>query len=395
MKRNNKLIFTISQLSGGGAENVMIMLSNYFSERGYEVFILVTNQSEQKANKDKISDHVNLYFLFDYLPRIKIPFSQKAVGLICDLFEWKKKMVPDFWAKKSFYNVYNEYVDAMCRFLSDKQDYTVVAFLQPSSQIAMAAVSRMGNRIFLSERTDPIRYFKSRYAPYFLKNFYSHITGMVFQTENAMSEYRKYIDIPRVVIANPIPAGLPEPFEGQREKRIVNFCRLSREKNIHLLLDAFEDFSNDNDEYSLEIYGDGILKFELESYSKTLSSADRIHFYPFSEDIHSKIHKASMFVSSSDYEGMSNSMLEAMAIGLPVICTDCPIGGARAVITDHENGILVPVNDKIAMSNALRELADDVKLSKKIGRNAAKIRGILNEQSICRKWEDFIFNIKH
>ena len=395
MSNEKKLIFTISQLSGGGAENVMVMLSNYFAEHGYEVNILVTNQSEQKAKKDKISGLVNLYFILDHIHLANTPFSQKAVGLACGLYKKNKKPIPDFLAKKSFFNLYKEYIDAMCFFLRDKQEYTVVAFLQPSSQIAMAAVSRMGNRIFLSERSDPLQYFQSRYAPYFLKNYYPNINGMVFQTEDSRAEYKKWINVSGAVIANPIPAGLPEPYLGTREKKIINFCRLSREKNIHLLLDAFEDFSNDNDEYSLEIYGDGILKFELESYSKTLSSADRIHFYPFSEDIHSKIHKASMFVSSSDYEGMSNSMLEAMAMGLPVICTDCPIGGASAVITNLENGILVPVKDKLALSNAMRELAQDVELAEEIGINAAKIRGILNEQSICRKWEDFIFNIKH
>ena len=66
-----------------------------------------------------------------------------------------------------------------------------------------------------------------------------------------------------------------------------------------------------------------------------------------------------MFVSSSDFEGISNSMLEALGMGLPVVVTDCPVGGARMVIKSGENGILVPVGDTQAMYEAMRSVLKD------------------------------------
>ena len=93
-----------------------------------------------------------------------------------------------------------------------------------------------------------------------------------------------------------------------------------------------------------------------------------------------------MFVSSSDFEGMSNSMLEAMAIGLPCVCTDCPAGGARAVIEDGKNGLLVPVNDAIALSDAMKRVASDTIFAEKLSKNASNIRKNQSVEKIIDKW---------
>lgn len=69
-----------------------------------------------------------------------------------------------------------------------------------------------------------------------------------------------------------------------------------------------------------------------DTYAKELNISDNVKFMGQKANVQTYIVNASVFVSSSDFEGMSNSMLEAMAIGLPVVCTDCPIGGARMVI---------------------------------------------------------------
>ena len=70
-----------------------------------------------------------------------------------------------------------------------------------------------------------------------------------------------------------------------------------------------------------------------------------------------------MFVSSSDFEGLSNSMLEAMAMGIPTICTDCPCGGAKMVIENGINGLLTPVGDKDELSAAMQQVADNSQIA--------------------------------
>jgi glycosyltransferase involved in cell wall biosynthesis len=93
-----------------------------------------------------------------------------------------------------------------------------------------------------------------------------------------------------------------------------------------------------------------------------------------------------MFVSSSLFEGMSNSMLEAMSIGLPVVCTDCYGGGASAVIRDGENGLLVPVENAAALAEAMMRIARDPSLANRLSENAVRIKDTLAKEKICRLW---------
>ena len=117
---------------------------------------------------------------------------------------------------------------------------------------------------------------------------------------------------------------------------------------------------------------------------------DSIHLLSGRKDIHEEIRDYTMFVSSSDFEGMSNSMLEAMGMGMPVVCTDCPAGGARAVIKDHENGLLVPVRDEEKMYFAMKELIENPKLADELSQKAVQIREEQSLDKIIEKWMEII-----
>ncbi len=85
-------------------------------------------------------------------------------------------------------------------------------------------------------------------------------------------------------------------------------------------------------------------------------------------------------------------MLEAMAIGLPCVCTDCLGGGTREVMVDHENGLIVPVNDTEALFAAMKEYATSFDLSKKCSENAARIREALSVEKITKQWIQVVEN---
>lgn len=118
--------------------------------------------------------------------------------------------------------------------------------------------------------------------------------------------------------------------------------RFNPQKNYKLLIDAFAQFSKSYPDYTLEIYGDGALRQTMEKYIAKIGLTEKIILCGFCKNVHERIKDAGMYVMSSDFEGLSNAMLEAMALGLPVISTDHPPGGARAYITSYENGILTP-----------------------------------------------------
>lgn len=115
--------------------------------------------------------------------------------------------------------------------------------------------------------------------------------------------------------------------------------------------------------------------------------------HPATLKVHELIKDCTMYVSSSDYEGQSNSMLEAMAIGLPCICTDCPSGGARAVINPGINGLLVPVGNTDKLADAMRYMLLYPEEARRMGINASKIRDKRSPELIAQEWNHLILEL--
>jgi len=99
---------------------------------------------------------------------------------------------------------------------------------------------------------------------------------------------------------------------------------------------------------------------------------------------------ASLFAFSSNDEGLPNALLEAMALGLPVVATDCPCGGPATVIRHGENGLLIPVGDMRAMEAAINRLIEEPEFADTIAKEAKKICDDLNSASIVNQWCDYI-----
>ena len=119
-------------------------------------------------------------------------------------------------------------------------------------------------------------------------------------------------------------------------------------------------------------------------YSKHLERIIKV--FPNTPNVHELVINAAMFVSTSDFEGLSNSMLEALSMGLPTICTDCPCGGARMVIEDGVNGFLIPVNNQKSLVDKMLLIAGSSELTIKLSNNALKINNKLNVDNICKQW---------
>ncbi len=242
------------------------------------------------------------------------------------------------------------------------------------------------NRVLISERNDPTKNPTSAMRRR-LRNFCFRLADVcVFQTEDAMNYFSPSIRKKGVVIPNPINEQIPVFDIKERENYIIAVGRLNPQKNFHMLLKAFASFHQQYPVYTLDIYGDGVLLEELTAYARELGVASAVNFKGFSSDVYPLMAKAAMYVSSSDYEGISNSMLEALAIGVPTICTDCPVGGARQMIEDGVNGLLTPVGDAKAFADAMCRIAGDKEFAERIAKNATDIRKKYPIQVIADKW---------
>lgn len=404
-KKKKSLIFIINGMFGGGAERVMTLLVNKSAKKGYDTYFVLANQKVQDVQKYNIDSNVHLLSLDD-LKATKatkkkwIRRFHKATASF--LFRGTKKMgmkIPDYAIYQRFVANHGERINKFRTMLLGMPDATIVAFLDYPIQLALLAAEGLPNRLVISERGTPQLHDNSINASYFIRKHYKRADAIVFQTSGAATYYSYELQNKGTIIKNPIIGSLPTSMQGgcdSRQRVVVNFCRISREKNLELLVTAFADFWVQHKDYKLQIIGDAnssdsqLYLKELYALIEANKIENIVEILPFSPECHKQIINYSMFVSSSDFEGMSNSMLEAMAIGLPTICTDCPSGGAREIIQDGKNGILVPVNDKDSMTRAMTEVANNAELANQLSINGSQIRIFLSEDNIYEKWEHLL-----
>ena len=350
-----KLLFVNSSLSGGGSERVMTLLANEFSkDKSIETSMVLLRE---KKDYYKVDSNIQLY-RFKYNTKSKIIIAIKR-------FFYLRQLV-----KKNKY-------DYIISFMYDINIFTLLTCLGLKS------------KIIVSERNYPDT--KLRKKTRIIENVvYRLAHKVVFQTYEAKKLYKNEIQQKSVIISNPINNNLPSVYHGTREKIIVSVGRLTEQKNFKMLINAFYDLYKNYPIYKLIIYGEGPLRYNLQSQIKDLDLENNVELPGFFTDVNDRIRKASIFVLPSNYEGISNAMLEAMALGIPTICTDCPVGGASMVIQNNVNGILISVNNKDELVRAMLRVIEDENFARKISQNAYKIRKKLSSDSITKKWNDII-----
>lgn len=350
--KNKEVLFVSNFFGDGGAARVISVLAEELANRGYAVTVC----SYPRKDREEYRRAANVKYV---------------------RFEMK-------YRKGVLYKI--ERIAKLRKEIRKHKDATVISFEYFMNMQTVVAMAGLGNRLIISERNDPAA-VGGKTPTKQLRNFlYGFADCLVCQTRDALEYFPKNIQRKSTVIMNPIKENLPEPWQGERKKQVVNFCRLEKQKNLPLLIDAFEAFYQTHPDYTLVIYGNGKERDSLTEYIRTKKLEKVITLHPAVQDIHDRVKDAEMFVSSSDYEGLSNSMIEAMAIGLPTICTDCPCGGARMVIADGVNGLLVPMKDKEALAEKMRYVAEDGSLRKRLSQNAKLISAELSSQKIADLW---------
>lgn len=344
-----KIVFVIPDMPGGGTERVVALLANEYCRRGIEVSILL------------FAGHETAYPLDDKVEVVSA--GNPSGGRIAARIGRLRRM-------RQYY--------------AENKGCQIWAFSVMGAVFSVLAAWRQKHFFLVSERNDPNQYEHQR-----IRNFaYRFADVIVCQTPDAVSQFPQAISRKAVVIPNPVDIGTLQPYEGGRDKRIVAVGRLEPQKNHQLLLRAFAEFVKTHEAYVLEIYGKGELEEALKKLAGTLGIERNVRFRGFSGKVKEEINSAAMYVLSSDYEGISNSMLEAMALGVPVIATDCPIGGSRMYIKDGMNGLLVPVGEVHAMAAAMGRIADDRAFSESLSKQGRRLREQNRVEQIAEQFLD-------
>lgn len=356
------LAFYIDTMQKGGANRVMAILANYFAECHYDVWLI----------NDSICNDADYEYQVDERIHREILNVDKKSTLLSNFFRIKK----------------------IRSLLKEKNIGAAVSFMGPPNvRLLIAGIGLKCKRI-VSVRNDPnIEYGASAFAKRVTGLIFSFASACVFQTQDAENYFSKKIQKKSKVILNPVHPGFFQIKRNQETCNIVTVGRLFEQKNHKLLIDSFnliqEKITNDK----LIIYGEGPLRKDLEQYVLELGLSNQVLLPGQISNVADVLANASVFVLSSDYEGLPNALMEAMVVGVPVISTDCPCGGPRSIIQNSSQGVLVPCGDARLMANALLDLLSNKKRQDHMSIHERERAKQFHTKVICAEWEKFIIDV--
>ena len=351
----DRIMFITYSMGFGGAERVISLLSNQMIQSGIKVEILV---QKNLAHSYSISKEISVIAIEKDIGKHRNSLLNRVIRIRSEI----KKFRPD----------------CIVSFVSDLN--------------SLLSVLGTKNKLIISERFDPAKTHSS-YIRMIRNVLYPLASGYVFQTEGAKQYFDRILKKKekKIIINNPLNKDLPYHFAGPDDRSLIAANRLeNKQKNITLMIDAVEKLNMEGEMCRLRIFGEGPDKDMLQNYINDKKMDQFIELKGFSTNIHEEIAQSTAFLISSNYEGVSNSMLEALAIGTPVISTDSSPGGARTFITNGINGFLVPVGDVERFAAAIKWVLNNPGKAKEIGSKATRIRDELDSEKIAKKWLEFI-----
>ena len=413
-----KIAFHLNCLEQGGAERVVTNLAGQFAEEGYEVYIATEWYGEDEFVPDSREHRVH-------------------VGLKPE--DEQKNRITKFLLRVKY----------LKEFMKTVKPDVLCAFAQRANYRALMACPGTHVPVVISIRTDPIGHYDSTADKIQIPLLFPRAAGCVFQTAQQRAFFKPYLQENSAIILNPIAPKYLEAGKRRetaapvKEKAVVQSARLVDFKNQPMLLDAFFMVHEKHPDYVLRVYGpdapDGTRQV-LEKKIAEHGAEDYVFLMGGSDRLEEELPKGEIYAFSSDWEGLPNALMEAMALGLPCVATDCPCGGPAEVIrsavmpgevpvtkytyaesydayssrgdqstaaaravqsgwpagnTDlaEENGILVPIRNPEAMAAAICRLIEDETLRKRLGRSAARIADRANGHAVFSEWQRFLEEI--
>lgn len=350
-KNTKKIAFIIGSMGGGGAERVISILANSYAEKGWKVDIIMLLHDCCCYN---LNNAINL-------------------KPICNENKSRIRQLP-IWIR------------SIRNYVTENKPYIIVSFVARINIITILSCIGLDQCIIVSERNDPKldgRSILVRIATHLL---YPFADCVIFQTQWARSCFSSRIQKQSKIIPNPIHVTVDA--SQTKKKKIVAVGRLAKQKNHVMLINAFKKVYERYPDYKLYIYGEGDLRETLTEQVQQLNLEESVFLPGKVSNVHEEIKDAEFFVLSSNYEGLSNALLEAMMMGLPCISTDC--AGSNEVIENEKNGLLVPVGDTNKLAKAMKRLIDDKNLAEKLGKNAKLSSKQYSAEKVIDKWEKVI-----
>ena len=352
------ITFLLASLGSGGAERVVSLLANKMVERGHQLEIICL----------KFND---VYYQTD--SRVKVTLAMEQTT---------NRLTEVFWLRK---------------YLKKQNPDVVIPFTEGVYCFTILSLLGTGIPIIASERLDPAVMSQTR--KFLKKLLLPYADWLVVQTQSIKEYFPKKIQAKTSIIYNPVNDEVFHQIEngelkienGERVNCIISVGRLYPQKNQEMMIRAFAKVADEFPDWQLVIYGEGPLRTELEFLISSFKLQDRVLLPGRTGHVIEELRKSKIFCMSSDYEGMSNSMIEAICVGLPIISTN--VSGTEEMVIDGKNGYLVPKKDEERMALCFQVTIRSEELREHFSIYNKGLATQFKTESIVNQWESLLNSI--
>ena len=361
-----RVVLVISSLRPGGAERVISIMANHWARRGCGITLVTIDAGS-----------ADFYALDPRVTRVALGVAGNSYG------------VRDALARNA------DRVRRLRHAIRAARPHAVISFMTSTNVLAVIAARLERVPVIISERTDPTQDGASTIWNGLRRLVYPRAQAVVVQTPEVHRWAETFLSPHRVrTIPNPVllPPETemgdddPRPASSDQRRRIVAMGRLESQKGFDVLLRAFAKCRADFPDWSLVIIGEGEDRLSLGSMASELGVADAVTMPGLVRNPFAVLRSADLFVLSSRCEGFPNALLEAMAVGMAVVATDCR-NGPRHIVRHGIDGVLIPPDDVAAMADAMAGLMGNDLYRRALGARAVEVKERFSVDRVMAEWE--------
>lgn len=348
-------LFIGTMASGGGGEKVLSMIANHMKDKGWDVDIVLMLSGEVNREHFNLNNKITI---------LNLSSSQSYV-------------------KNSLSWIYR-----IRKYVNNYKPDVIVSFFGRISAVVLTATIGKRIPIIVSERSNPRRDGRGYLMLHYCDFIYHRAKNLVFQTKSQQSCFSNSHTTKSIIIPNPIKI-IDVPNVPIEKDLVVTVGRLHPYKNQQMLIDAIEIVRKQVPNVMCILYGDGQLQEALNLSINKKGLQKNVILAGKKMNVLDYVARAKVFVMTSDLEGLSNALIEAMM--LEKICITTDYEGADELINNGVNGIIVQRKNVQELADQLiKILLDTGDEYLVMGKNARKKIVSFNEKDVMRQWDSLI-----
>lgn len=358
-----QITIVIPIIASGGAEHAMAIMADYWAAEGRSVTVLTYDDGAEPP----------FYELDARVRHLPLGLAGDSPGLLSAIrHNWRRWKV-------------------LRGAIRDSRPDVVVSFINQTNVLTLLATAGLGLPTLVVEQSDPHTFPIKFIWDQLRRLTYRRAARIILLSERDAAYFaprlrERVAVIPNPFLPPPAPPGTTRFDAATRPPRLIAVGRLHHDKGFDILLEAFALLQDSHPQWRLIVLGEGEERARLEALRDALHLRERVSFPGRVKDPYHFLTRATLFVMPSRTEGFPLALCEALACGLPAVCTDCA-GGVRDIIQDMVNGVLVPAGDSAALAGALGRLMADEDLRQRLAARAPEVVERFGLEKTMGTWE--------